>query len=114
MANEDVRRQLLERREALLRQAARLEHDRHELDANVEIERAEEAQEESLTLVLDRLDERGKAEVEAIDRALARVAQGSFGNCIDCGGAIAPKRLEALPTTERCVDCAQKIEGSAA
>jgi len=42
------------------------------------------------------------AETEA---ALARIAQGSFGRCDDCGGAIGRQRLLALPAARLCVHC---------
>ena len=41
-----------------------------------------------------------------LDDAIARIEAGTYGDCVDCGGAIAPERLEALPTTTTCVDCA--------
>ena len=47
----------------------------------------------------------------AIDRALARIADGSFGMCIRCGKVIGAARLLALPTAELCIDCAREAEG---
>lgn len=42
-----------------------------------------------------------------IDAALARIEEGTFGGiCEDCGGEIAPERLEAIPQTRLCVRCA--------
>jgi hypothetical protein len=38
--------------------------------------------------------------------ALARIDNGSFGKCENCGKAIAPARLEAIPYTRYCVECA--------
>ena len=107
MSHEEFRRQLLERRNALLRQVMNAEDDLRWLDANVEPERLEEGQEQSLALVLERLDTRGKEEIEAIDRALARLAGGTFGTCAGCGGQIPKTRLAALPTAERCLSCAE-------
>jgi DnaK suppressor protein len=45
-------------------------------------------------------------ELEAIDRAAARSDDGSYGRCTTCGEAIAPERLDALPTTGTCIACA--------
>jgi DnaK suppressor protein len=58
------------------------------------------------------LEEREAAELVAIDEALKRVADGSFGLCVDCGTAIATARLHANPTAMRCVDCQGKLEKS--
>lgn len=41
-----------------------------------------------------------------IDRALEKIAGGTYGVCDRCGGPIAPARLEALPAASRCVSCA--------
>ncbi len=56
------------------------------------------------------LEERESAELVAIDEALKRVADGSFGLCVDCGASIATARLHANPTALRCVDCQDKLE----
>ena len=40
-----------------------------------------------------------------IDRALAKVAEGSYGRCDSCEGEIGPERLEALPSATLCVAC---------
>jgi DnaK suppressor protein len=41
-----------------------------------------------------------------IDRALEKIMAGSYGICDECGGEIAEARLEALPSTSRCITCA--------
>jgi RNA polymerase-binding transcription factor DksA len=41
-----------------------------------------------------------------LDRALARLADGTYGTCVACGEPIAPARLEARPATPTCVTCA--------
>ncbi len=43
---------------------------------------------------------------EEIDAALARLDAGSYGRCAECGNDIAAARLEALPWTAYCVQCA--------
>ncbi len=47
----------------------------------------------------------------AIDEALKRAEDGSYGNCLQCGKAIPKKRLKALPHTELCIDCQKSSEG---
>ncbi|MEY2568689.1 MAG: DnaK suppressor protein [Actinomycetota bacterium] len=41
-----------------------------------------------------------------LDDAIERIEVGTYGACARCGRPIAPERLEALPTTTTCVDCA--------
>jgi DnaK suppressor protein len=56
------------------------------------------------------LGEREAAELLAIDRALQRIADGSYGLCRQCGARIPAARLHAQPTAERCVDCQARAE----
>ncbi len=40
-----------------------------------------------------------------IERAQAKLADGTYGRCDDCGGPIGDARLEALPWASECVSC---------
>ena len=40
-----------------------------------------------------------------VQRALAKLDQGSYGRCDGCGGPIGQERLEALPWAAECVTC---------
>jgi RNA polymerase-binding transcription factor DksA len=42
----------------------------------------------------------------ALDEADARIRAGSYGTCARCGAPIGADRLDALPATPFCVDCA--------
>ncbi|HUP09355.1 MAG TPA: TraR/DksA family transcriptional regulator [Caldimonas sp.] len=53
---------------------------------------------------------RDQEELIAIDAARSRIAEGSYGECIDCGRAIPFERLRAQPTALRCVPCQAKFE----
>src|SRR5215469_949093 len=48
--------------------------------------------------------------LQMVDGALARIREGSFGECISCGKDINPKRLEAVPWTRHCIECQEKLE----
>lgn len=43
-----------------------------------------------------------------VREALARIEQGRYGKCIDCGRRIEPSRLEAVPWTPYCLDDEQR------
>ena len=58
------------------------------------------------------LEERESAELVAIDAALKRVSDGSFGLCVDCGVGIPTARLHANPTALRCIACQGQRERS--
>jgi DnaK suppressor protein len=45
-----------------------------------------------------------------VNDALARLEQGDYGYCYECGEEIAEKRLRALPFAVRCKDCEEQRE----
>ena len=111
---ETLRQTLLSRRATLLRQATRAEDDIRWFDSHVSPEMEEEAQEENLTRLLGRLDDRARAEIAAIDDAIARMERGDYGACEECGEEIPVERLEAMPSATLCVTCAEAREHRAA
>lgn len=54
------------------------------------------------------LDAEAEAELLAIDRALARLDDGTYGVCADCGKRIPVARMRVRPTATKCVACASK------
>ena len=49
-------------------------------------------------------------EIRDVEAARTRIADGSFGVCLDCGGEIGYERLLAYPTAKRCFDCQRQHE----
>ncbi|GAA2602037.1 TraR/DksA C4-type zinc finger protein [Actinomadura fulvescens] len=45
---------------------------------------------------------------DAVRKALGRIEQGTYGQCIGCGKDVPPGRLEARPDAARCVPCQAK------
>jgi RNA polymerase-binding protein DksA len=54
--------------------------------------------------------ERDMTELRAIEAALARFEEGTYGKCTRCGGDIAEARLHANPAAERCIACQASYE----
>jgi DnaK suppressor protein len=52
------------------------------------------------------LEDEAREELNQIRRALQRLDDGSYGQCLRCGVEIAAKRLEAVPFAELCIGCA--------
>jgi RNA polymerase-binding transcription factor DksA len=53
-----------------------------------------------------------EAHVTELQAAGERLAAGEYGRCEVCGTAIGADRLEAVPTTRRCVTCAApRVQG---
>ena len=98
---DDLSRRLRE----LSERADRLEHDlRQPLDPDF----AEQATGMESAEADQALEESSRAEIAQIRAALARIEDGSYGTCGTCGGSIAEARLEALPYTPQCIDCARR------
>jgi DnaK suppressor protein len=51
------------------------------------------------------LKEQERRELNAIERALAKIAVGTFGICEECGDEILEKRLQVLPEARLCARC---------
>jgi RNA polymerase-binding transcription factor DksA len=66
--------------------------------------------EQEFTLGLIQNQEQALDETSA---ALDRLNQGTFGRCEECHKDIPRARLQALPYTRYCVECARKLEQSA-
>lgn len=48
--------------------------------------------------------------LDAIESALERIEDGVYGACTECGKAIKKSRLNAIPYTAMCINCAQALE----
>ncbi|WP_338067047.1 TraR/DksA C4-type zinc finger protein [Paracoccus endophyticus] len=55
--------------------------------------------------MLTALGQSDRAEIRRIDAALARIAAGDYGDCVQCGNPIPDKRLQLLPDTPFCANC---------
>lgn len=49
-------------------------------------------------------------EIVAVKAAIARVDEGSYGECTRCGENVGDKRLEAFPEAALCINCAREVE----
>lgn len=76
------------------------------LDEPVNKDPEDRASEREDDEVLERLVVSGLQEIEAINAALKRVENGSYGDCVTCGEVISDERLDLLPFTPKCRKCA--------
>jgi DnaK suppressor protein len=70
---------------------------------------------DSASVTVDRemdysLEENEERVLAAIDAALARIENGTYGRCERCGQQIEEKRLEALPYATLCIDDKRRDE----
>ena len=104
MAETEARRAQLESRLAELR--SRLHRIENELEQPVSERFAEQAVEREDEEVLEDLGAAGVQEVRMIQAALKRIDAGTYGTCANCGEPISEERLDVLPATPICQDCA--------
>ena len=71
---------------------------------------ASDARDREISLILN---DRDRDKALAIDDALARIDENTYGVCDSCESDIAEARLEALPFTRLCVSCQAEREKEA-
>jgi RNA polymerase-binding protein DksA len=85
--------------------AARLGKIETDLDQEPNADSEDRATERENDEVLEGLGHQGQMELAAIDAALKRIADGTFGICVRCGEEISAARLEAVPHAALCKNC---------
>lgn len=104
MAYETVRIDLEKRLSSLQERLASIKRDvtqAHSVDS------ADQAQERENDEVVDAIGNETARSIRIIQSALERMDDGSYGLCDNCGQSIAAARLQIIPETTQCVDCAQ-------
>ena len=94
----------LEARLAVLR--GRLSSIEDELESHDSKDWEDLATEREGDEVLETLGLSGQQEIRMIEAALQRIVDGEYGHCAKCGAVITAERLDALPFTPFCRDCA--------
>ncbi len=79
-----------------------------ELDSHQSKDWEELAVEREGDEVLERRGTDAQAEIAKIRAAQARIEEGEFGYCVECGDEIAEERLQLVPFTPFCRTCAAK------
>lgn len=71
------------------------------------IDQAGDERDRELSLLLSSRD---KEKLMAINEALEKIKEGTYGTCEECGDRIGPGRLKVLPLARYCVACQAKLE----
>jgi DnaK suppressor protein len=106
-------------RSLLAAERSRIEHELSVLSSEGPLEgsdRLEPGDRDSEDLYIDELNmsraESLRSELAAVDRAEARLADGTYGISVESGEPIPDARLEAVPTAERTLEEQQRYERS--
>ena len=102
----EMKRQLLEEIQRDLKQGREAAKD-DGMDTN---DLASEARDREINFILT---DRDRGKLQAIEDALERVEEGSYGICESCESEIAEGRLVAMPFTRLCVQCQAERETEA-
>ncbi len=101
---------LEEKKEALIKSAKESLQEDMQLDTNDLPDEMDLAASEYIQSFTFRLRGRERFFLDKIDKALARIDDGSFGTCESCEEPISVKRHEARPETQLCIRCKEDQE----
>jgi RNA polymerase-binding protein DksA len=106
---EEFRRTIGKRREALLAEirgdVSRARDESYAEIAGPVVDTADEAVADLLADMDNAETSRDLNEERELEAAQARLDDGTFGKCVDCGQEIGLARLRAVPAAARCVKC---------
>lgn len=98
------------KRDDIVRRAQQTLNEDMALDANELPDEMDLASTEYLQSFTFRLRGREKTFLKKIQKALAKIENGTFGECEECLEAISIKRLEARPEAPLCIKCKEEQE----
>ncbi len=98
-----IRQRLMAKKQELTKRVDRIhEHARDPLEADS----SEQAAQLGNVEVVSALENEAVEQLAEIEAALQRLDNDQYGKCFTCGEEISPQRLEAVPESTECVDCA--------
>src|SRR6267378_865410 len=107
---EGYRKRLLTKQEELRGMVARIEQDGRTADEDATQDPADKAANSYTKEFLFSQSNSDRTLLGLVDEALERMEQGSYGECVHCGGEMQPKRLDAVPWARHCIPCQEKQE----
>ena len=103
-----IKRELLEMQAEIAARVERTHKHIHRKDKPVNADFSEQVTEMENEELIHSLDEEGRVELKRIQNALQRLKDGVYEICSSCGEEIDQRRLEALPETDQCFNCASE------
>lgn len=107
---EAFKKRLETRQQELRKMVSRTQQDGRSADEDVAQDIADKAASSYNKEFLFHQSNADRQLLQMVENALARIREGSFGECISCGKDINPKRLEAVPWTRHFIECQEKLE----
>lgn len=107
---ETFKKRLEERQQSLRKTVSRTEEDGRIADQDSAQDIADRAASSYTKEFLFSQSNNERQLLGMVEAALARMREGTFGECVSCGSEINAKRLEAVPWTRYCIECQEKLE----
>ena len=107
---ESFKKRLEERQQILRKTVSRTEEDGRIADQEAAQDIADRAASSYTKEFLFSQSNNDRQLLAMVETALQRIREGEFGECVNCGNEINPKRLEAVPWTRYCIACQEKLE----
>jgi DnaK suppressor protein len=107
---EKYRRLLLDKKNSLSNELAKTKNAEEETTEESTQDIADKAVSSYTREFLYSLNDTERNTIQQINGALARIEDGSYGFCLNCGNAMNEKRLTAIPWSRHCVDCQELAE----
>ena len=103
-------KKLLQKQQELMQAVARNEQDGRAADEEATQDIADKATNSYTKEFLFHQSNADRGQLQLVNDALARLREGSYGECTSCGEELNLKRLEAVPWAGLCINCQEKVE----
>jgi len=107
---EQFQKKLLHKQQELVQAVARNEQDGRSADEEATQDIADKATNSYTKEFLFHQSNTDRTQLQLVIDALARIREGSFGECASCGEELNLKRLDAVPWASLCINCQEKVE----
>ena len=106
----EFKESLLDSKLELERRLTAITHDVRNETNPVSRDSQEQSIERENDEVIDALGNSARVELALVNTALARIKEGEYFDCSECGEPISENRLRSVPYTSLCMKCAENLE----
>ena len=107
---EQFQKRLLQKQQELTQAVVRMEQDGRAADEEATQDIADKATNSYTKEFLFHQRNTDRNQLQLVNDALARLREGTYGECLHCGEELNLKRLEAVPWAGLCIGCQEKVE----
>lgn len=105
-----MRKTLEQRAQELRHGISRTQQQGRAIESGLQGDAIDRSSTDSTKELLFNLSTQERRLLDQTEIALQRIDEGTFGECDSCGEEINPKRLDAVPWAQYCIECQEKFE----